>query len=163
MSFTTEEIWPYLPKVDSREESVHLAHFPAAANILGDGAAERDEKQHEDWTKLRNIRDNVLKVLEDSRNSKLIGTGLEAQIIIRSSGDLYSLLNRYESILRYLFIVSSVSLEEGTGNTATGATCAVKKAEGQKCERCWNYSTHVGENPNYPTVCERCSAVLREI
>jgi isoleucyl-tRNA synthetase len=39
----------------------------------------------------------------------------------------------------------------------------IKKADGQKCERCWNYSTRVGEDKNYPTVCERCSAVLKEI
>jgi isoleucyl-tRNA synthetase len=163
MSFTAEEIWPYLPKVESREESVHLAHFPAATGILGAGAAEQDEKQHQDWTNLRHIRDNVLKVLEDERNAKLIGTSLEAQVIVSASGDLYSLLKRYESILRYLFIVSSVSLEESKGSTTTGAVYGVKKAEGQKCERCWNYSTQVGEDPNYPTVCERCSAVLKEL
>ena len=39
----------------------------------------------------------------------------------------------------------------------------VTKAEGEKCERCWNYSTHVGEDATYPTVCERCSANLRTI
>jgi isoleucyl-tRNA synthetase len=39
----------------------------------------------------------------------------------------------------------------------------VSKAPGEKCERCWNFSTHVGEDKNYPTVCERCSAVLKEI
>jgi isoleucyl-tRNA synthetase len=163
MSFTTEEIWPYLPKVEGREESVHLAHFPAAVDILGDGTVEQDEKQLQDWTNLRHIRDNVLKVLEDERNAKLIGTGLEAQVIVSASGDLYSLLKRYKSILRYLFIVSSVSLEESKGSTTTGAVYGVKKADGQKCERCWNYSTHVGEDKTYPTVCERCSAVLKEL
>jgi len=39
----------------------------------------------------------------------------------------------------------------------------VDKADGKKCERCWNYSTHVGENARYPTVCERCSDALAEI
>ena len=42
MSFTGEEIWPYLPKVEGREESVHLAHFPTAKGILGSAAAEQD-------------------------------------------------------------------------------------------------------------------------
>jgi isoleucyl-tRNA synthetase len=40
---------------------------------------------------------------------------------------------------------------------------AVNRAPGEKCERCWNYSIHVGEDKSYPTVCERCSAVLAEI
>ena len=39
----------------------------------------------------------------------------------------------------------------------------VARAQGQKCERCWNYSTHVGEAYRYPTVCERCSEALEEI
>jgi isoleucyl-tRNA synthetase len=38
----------------------------------------------------------------------------------------------------------------------------VSKAPGEKCERCWNFSTHVGEDPNHPTVCERCSTVLKQ-
>jgi isoleucyl-tRNA synthetase len=39
----------------------------------------------------------------------------------------------------------------------------VKKADGAKCDRCWNYSTHVGEDKTYPKICERCSAVLKEL
>jgi len=65
--------------------------------------------------------------------------------------------------LRYLFIVSAVSLSRGAGNGTSGVKVEVKKADGQKCDRCWNYSTHVGEDKTYPTVCERCSAVLKEI
>jgi len=44
-----------------------------------------------------------------------------------------------------------------------GLTIKIEHASGAKCERCWNYSTHVGENPRYPTVCERCSEALAEI
>jgi isoleucyl-tRNA synthetase len=76
---------------------------------------------------------------------------------------VYSLLNGYAQQLRYLFIVSAVSLQQGSGNGTGGVHVDVKKADGAKCERCWNYSTHVGEDKNYPTVCERCSAVLKEI
>jgi isoleucyl-tRNA synthetase len=39
----------------------------------------------------------------------------------------------------------------------------VAKAPGQKCERCWNYSTQVGEDAAYPTLCERCSPVVHAI
>jgi isoleucyl-tRNA synthetase len=39
----------------------------------------------------------------------------------------------------------------------------VRRADGQKCDRCWNYSTHVGESVRYPMVCERCIAALEEI
>jgi len=44
-----------------------------------------------------------------------------------------------------------------------GLEVTVQKADGEKCERCWNYSARVGENPRYPTVCERCTESLAEI
>ena len=65
--------------------------------------------------------------------------------------------------LRYLFIVSASNEEGRRGMETAPVKVEVGKAPGQKCERCWNYSTHVGEDKNYPTVCERCSAVLKEI
>ena len=163
LSFTCEEVWQYLPKTSEREESVHLAIFPISAGILGGKVTERDEQQEKDWTTLRSVRDEVLKALEEARNQKLIGTGLEAQVAITASDPVYSLLNGYAQQLRYLFIVSAVSLQQGSGNGTGGVHVDVKKADGAKCERCWNYSTHVGEDKNYPTVCERCSAVLKEI
>jgi isoleucyl-tRNA synthetase len=52
---------------------------------------------------------------------------------------------------------------QGSGNGTSGVHIEVKKADGPKCERCWNYSTHVGENETYPTICERCSAALKEL
>jgi len=170
MSFTAEEVWRYLPNVNRRETSVHLATFWGESEIyeplLSGGAytveagVERDE-----WKGLRAVRDEVLKALEEARNSKLIGGGLEAQVLLAAPDPLYSLLKRYQSHLRYLFIVSNVetrlaaSPDGGAGNVKV----EVKKADGQKCERCWNYSTHVGEDKTYPTVCERCSAVLKEL
>ena len=163
MTFTSEEVWRYLPKVDGRSDSVHLAMFPTAADILGGQVAEQDELQQKDWLSLRGVRDEVLKALEEARNNKLIGGGLEAQVHLSAPDPLYALLKRYEAQLRYLFIVSSVSLRQGPGNGTASVHVEIKKAEGAKCERCWNYSAHVGEDKNYPTVCERCSAVLKEI
>ena len=109
------------------------------------------------------MRDEVLKALEEARNNKLIGTGLEAQVTVAASEPVYSVLSRHVAELRYLFIVSAVDLVQGSGNGTGRIRVEVKKADGAKCERCWNYSIHVGEDRDYPTVCERCSAVLKEI
>jgi isoleucyl-tRNA synthetase len=165
LSFTCEEVWQYLPAVGSRGESVHLEKFPTASDILGDSkTAAEDTVQREDWKTLRAVREQVLKVLEDARAQKLIGKGIEAQLTITAADPVYSVLARYQGQLRYLFIVSAVRLEQGvSGNGAGGVSVQVSKADGQKCERCWNYSTHVGEDASYPTVCERCSAALKEI
>jgi len=164
MSFTCEEVWQYLPKLESRVESVHLAHFPSETEILGSSEiSAKDPKSDEDWRSLRAVRDNVLKALEEARNNKLIGKALEAQVHITVSDPVYSLLQRYAAQLRYLFIVSAVTLVQGSGNGTSGVHVEVKKADGAKCDRCWNYSPHVGEDKAYPTVCERCSAVLKEL
>ena len=75
-----------------------------------------------------------------------------------------AVLERHKDELRYLFIVSQVKVERSaSGNGTGGLAVEVSKADGEKCERCWNFSIHVGEDREYPTVCERCSAVLREI
>ena len=163
MSFTTEEVWGYLPKVGGRLGSVHLAEFPAAVDLLGEGIAADDPAQRQDWSALLAIREEVLKALDTARNEKLIGKPLEAQLTIAAADPTYSLLVRYKEQLRYLFIVSAVSLTQAAGNGTGSVHVEVKKADGLKCERCWNYSTRVGEDKQYPTVCERCSAVLKEI
>jgi isoleucyl-tRNA synthetase len=168
MTFSCEEVWQYLPKVASREESVHLAQFTRDEDVVGVLSTDREsnlraDAQKRDWNELRSVRDTVLRALEEARNNKLIGTGLEAQVIIATSDPLYSLLQRYADQLRYLFIVSQVHLSQGSGNGTSGLHVEVKKADGAKCERCWNYSTHVGEDKDYLTVCERCSAVLKEL
>jgi isoleucyl-tRNA synthetase len=168
MSFTAEEVWGYLPKTSRREESVHLALFPGAADITGDATSAGNnkaekEKNEQEWATLRSVRDDVLKALEEARNNKLIGTGLEAHVILSAAEPVYSVLAKHAGELRYLFIVSAVTLTPAAGNGTGSVHAEVKKADGLKCERCWNYSTHVGEDKNYPGVCERCSAVLKEL
>jgi isoleucyl-tRNA synthetase len=163
MSFTCDEVWQYLPKLASRQQSVHLATFPETADILGSaGVAKEDPQQQADWAMLRDIRDQVLKPLEEARNQNQIGKSLEAQLKLTASDPVYGVLEKHKLDLRYLFIVSQVALERGVSGNGTGnLTVEVSKAEGQKCERCWNYSTHVGEDLAYPTVCERCTPVLK--
>ena len=163
LSFTSEEVWQYLPKVENRSASVHLEKFPTIEDVLGGGKLEH-AAQSEDWKTLRGIREQVLKSLEEARNQKLIGKALEAKIALTASDPVYSVLDRYREQLRYLFIVSQVSLQKGApGNGSSGVSVHVDKADGRKCDRCWNYSTRVGEDHSYPTICERCSAAIKEI
>ena len=165
MSFTAEEIWQYLPAVKDRPPSVHLALFPDPDELAGvSGDPHLAEAMRKEWDVLLAVRDEALKALETARNEKLIGGSLEAALKITAPRQVYEVLARHQADLRYLFIVSEVALEEApSGNGSTPVTMQVTKAPGQKCERCWNYSTHVGEDKTYPTVCERCSAALKQI
>jgi len=164
MSFTSEEVWGYLPTVAGRPPSVHMALFPTREQILGSANVPEDARQLEDWTTLLGVREQVLKSLEEARNAKQIGKSVEAQIKVSATDPVFSVLARYRDELRYLFIVSAVTLELKASGNGTGAVSVeVGKAEGKKCDRCWNYSVHVGEDSNYPSVCERCSAVLKDL
>jgi isoleucyl-tRNA synthetase len=165
MSFTCEEVWQYLPPVAGRLESVHLTTFPEAEELLGttEAAVAVDPTQAEDWKTVRAVRETVLKALEEARNQKLIGANLQAQVTLTAVDPVFSVLERFKNDLRYFFIVSAVELKKGAGNGDAAVVVQVGKAPGLKCERCWNFSTHVGDDKNYPTVCERCSAVLKEI
>ncbi len=164
MSFTADEVWEFLPPTNSKPESVHLALFPEAADLTGELPAAFDAAGLvAEWSALLGVRDEALKVLEVARADKQIGGSLEAQLHVAAPEPLYSLLERHREQLRYLFIVSDVILEKAAGNGDAPVQIKVGKAAGAKCERCWNYSTHVGEDAGYPTVCERCSPVLAEI
>jgi isoleucyl-tRNA synthetase len=165
MSFTADEVWS--SAVDAwppGERSPRALPCPAGPHRCRTGGFDVIGALQSDWQTLLSVRDEALKVLEAARAEKRIGSSLEAQVHLAAPESVYPLLERYRDQLRYLFIVSEVVLEKASAsNGDAGLTITVSKAPGQKCERCWNYSIHVGEDPAYPTVCERCSAVLAEI
>jgi isoleucyl-tRNA synthetase len=164
--YTAEEVWKHMPHLPGDPSSVHMTVFPAAEEL------ERalDEPRSKIWKKLEGVRDEVLKKLEAARSSKLISSALEAKVTINAP-EPSKLLRKYEPILPSLFIVSQVRVDLGPRDPLATSdeddlgsyTIRVDKADGKKCERCWNYSTHVGESADYPTLCERCLAALSEI
>jgi isoleucyl-tRNA synthetase len=115
------------------------------------------------WERLLEVRAEVLRALEAARNAKTISSGLEAKVYLAAGGDLAPLLAKYAPSLPALFLVSQVALEKPQASEQQGIAVRIERAEGAKCERCWNYSIHVGENAAYPTICERCTAALAEI
>jgi isoleucyl-tRNA synthetase len=165
MSFTADEVWTSLPKVSGRPESVHLAYFPKAAEITGPVAdAARANALWKDFETLTRVRDVALKALEIARQDKQIGSALEAAVTVVAPEELVPLLERYREDLRFMLIVSGLEVSRGAGGNGNAPLhVLVKKAPGEKCERCWNYSVQVGKDQRYPTVCERCSRSLEEI
>lgn len=156
LSMTTDEAWGYL-NFGGRSESVHLESWPK-----DDYSNRHDSALDQKWTKLTALREAVLKKLEDERAGGVIGSGLEARVNI-SSGDAeyMKLLIDNKEILRYLFIVSEVTIIDGPkGASGDGSsvpvTITVERARGRKCARCWNYSVMVGSDSLHPELCERC-------
>jgi isoleucyl-tRNA synthetase len=151
-----------MPKMLSRPESVHLALLPNANDVTGEI---RDREQatqvRADWDYLFTVREMALRQLEELRNDKIIKANLEARVVVTASGDDYKRLAHYADKLAAFFVVSQVEVKPGAPESPIAFEVA--KAVGVKCERCWNFSTHVGEDANFPTVCERCSANLAVI
>ena len=155
LAFTADEVWEHIPRGEHTETpvSVHLSTFPEPTGYQDVGLIDN-------WNRLFAVREQVLGELEKARANKTIGSSLEAAVVFRAAGATYELLKNYESQLRYVFIVSQVVLVEAQGGEIE---IQIKRADGTKCERCWNYSTRVGEFERYPTVCERCAGALQEI
>ena len=161
LTFTCEEAWRHLP--GAHAESVHLEPFPEAAREWLDETLKRD------WDRLLEVRREVAKALEMARNAKLIGSGLEAAVrVTHAPEDLPELLRAKRELLPTLFIVSRVDLDRASpaasvtyeGQDIPGLVIGVDRARGEKCERCWMRSEHVGANSVHPTLCERCVPVV---
>src|SRR6185295_12148822 len=156
LSFTAEEVWGYTAKPAGSPETVHAALLPEPAELTSG----LDAAKLTDWDELMSAREKVLKALEESRQTKFIGTSLEARVRI-SGGP--KVLETYAADLSSLFIVSQVILEAGPKTFRSFLKVAVERADGVKCERCWKYSTKVGQDAKYPTVCDTCAAALHEM
>ena len=157
LSFTSEEIWGFLP--GEREASVHLADFPSFSSSLIDATLEAK------YERLLAIRSDVAKVLERARAEKTIGHSLDARVELAAEGDLAELLKSEEAQLAGLLIVSQVELCENLNDASSGEKLPelkirVSKAMGEKCSRCWNYATTVGANADHPGICHRCLQAL---
>jgi isoleucyl-tRNA synthetase len=149
LAFTADEIWENIPGAIDEARSVHLAEFPGYEESWRDGELLKR------YDRLFEIRGAVMKALEEARNAKLIGAGLEAKITITAPSETKAFLESFGEELRFVFIVSLVELREG-------AELGVKVAEasGMKCERCWHYTTDVGADARYPGACRRCATNL---
>lgn len=181
LSHMAEDIWQFLP-YPKAAESVFEAGWVQLDSQWHQLAL--DER----WALLRQLRDEANVVLEQARADKAIGSSLEAKLqlyvadeALRSQLAAMNPANSVEAAsgpspvahvdeLRYLFLVSQVELPAQAAAVAKakytrqleGMSLAVVEAEGQKCDRCWNYSLSVGAAAADPTICDRCVAALQE-
>ncbi len=154
-SFTAEEIWKTMPHVKDEEvESVMLTKYPVANDAW-------DNKEIEaKWEKIIALKEEVSKKLEEARMEKVIGHSLNAKVTLYATEDKYKCLNENKELLKQVFIVSDVEIDNSRREEDGEIGIKVEMAEGEKCERCWMYSETVGKNPNHPHICERCAKNL---
>jgi isoleucyl-tRNA synthetase len=157
LTFTAEEVWLALPACPGKAESVHLTQFPEVNGAL------LQPELAEKWKTLIAVKGEVAKAIETARQNKVLGHSLDAAVAVAAPATLRSLLETHVEDLRALLIVSDLCVvdEQGIGEAyrsaeIPGLAVGVSRANGEKCNRCWNYSGTVGANVEHPTLCARC-------
>ncbi|CCI34946.1 MAG: isoleucine--tRNA ligase [Microcystis sp.] len=173
LSHLAEDIWQFLPY-----KTPYLSVFESG--WLNIDPAWNNRELADKWAKFRQLRTEVNKVMETARNDKAIGASLEAKVLLYVPDETLQqeleLFNNCDSLtgnkvdeLRYLFLSSQVELVSDISAIQTAeykgesdfVSVGIVKADGEKCDRCWNYSTQVGKFADDPTICERCNAALK--
>jgi isoleucyl-tRNA synthetase len=158
LSFTADEVWQFMP--GQREESVHLAAFPAL------NPEWKDDSLAARWDRIIKVRADVSKALELARVAKTIGHSLDAAVIIAAPPELFTFLQDYATELNSIFIVSKATLAEElngeywASENLEGLKVQISAAPGVKCERCWYYSEELGTDAGHPTICPKCTIAV---
>jgi isoleucyl-tRNA synthetase len=164
LPFTAEEIWEYMPAHSHKASSVHLTLLPEVNSQWEDANLAKK------WETILNVRAEATKALEEARAAKQIGHPLDAAVTISAKEGLYNLLQPYAEDLRFIFIVSSVSLLKDKkldggfeSEKVEGLSIKIEVARGEKCERCWIHERSVGSDSEHPNICARCQKALADM
>ena len=143
LSFTAEEAWGVLGLGNTIFKDRYV-QLPAPDTALLDK-----------WSRIREIREQVNKDIEVVRAQGLVGSPLQAEVVLTVNAADMALLQSLGGDLKFVFIVSALQLKAGD-NLAVEVTPSAHT----KCERCWHYSADVGSIAAHPTLCGRCDSNL---
>jgi isoleucyl-tRNA synthetase len=154
---TAEDIWQYLPYPKPTKSLFQGGWFSVPAEW-------RDQDLGAKWKQLSELRSQVYVLLENARTAKLIGSSLEAKVLLHiKDADWQKLVSSVAAELRYAFIVSEVEITDSIPEDCSFSSfsdhyaIAVIHALGEKCPRCWNYA-HLSPETG---ICDRCTDALK--
>jgi isoleucyl-tRNA synthetase len=163
LAFTAEEVWREFNRGEDNESSVHMASFPETVP-----GVELTNEEKLVWSNMLALRQEASKVLEEARGAKLIGSSLEARLMVSGPAEFIQNIREMEDPEGF-FIVSQLELTDielecepnAEVNPLSGVKIEVERAQGQKCPRCWIWSSAIGSDLEFPEVCPRCAGVLK--
>ncbi|HGM5562721.1 MAG: isoleucine--tRNA ligase [Serratia marcescens] len=162
MSFTADEIWGFMP--GKRAQYVFTEEW--YDGLFGLAAGEEFDDSF--WGDVRYIKDQVNKALENQKSNG-IKSNLEAKVLLKYADDEFGTIKKLRKLgdeVRFIFITSQFLISEepggidddgivyNTGNTTVQAI--VTRADGEKCPRCWHYTTDIGLVAEHADICGRC-------
>jgi len=165
LSFTAEEVWEVL-QADSTIEPVdaqsQVTIFAQCFQVLP--FVEQHEALNSKWSRIRDIKSLVSRVLEVLRTDGKIGASLQAEVRIECAQADYDLLQSLGDQLKFILIVSATELVLGTQESTSidSMKVSARASTHGKCARCWHYVEDVGTHPDHPDICGRCIQNLAE-
>ena len=151
LSFTSEEIWQFLPGASN--ESVFLQTWYEGLEGNFDSPVIES---------CRDINTHLRKELEEMRRNKVIGSSLDAEVDIYCKDENYQNLLGLKDELRFVFITSEARVNELSSKPSDAkeidSSIAIKvyKSKHQKCVRCWHHRPEIGQNKMHNDLCDRC-------
>ena len=151
LSFTSEEIWQFLPGASN--ESVFLQTWYEGLEGNFDNPVIESS---------RDINTHLRKELEEMRRNKVIGSSLDAEVDIYCKDENYQNLLGLKDELRFVFITSEARVNELSSKPSDAkeidSSIAIKvyKSKHQKCVRCWHHRPEIGHNKMHNDLCDRC-------
>jgi len=156
LSFTAQEVWETLDGSDATvfEQTWYEYQLPQDAELL-----------RQRWQRLRVLRSDVLRQLENLRVAGEIGSSLAAEVELYANGDEAQFLRSFDDDLRFVFITSAARVShepsiDAAASAIDGVKVKVLPTSHRKCERCWHYRPDVGCDPEHPDICMRCTQNL---
>lgn len=158
MSFTADEIWGFMP--GKRAQYVFTEEWYDGLFGLAEGEPMNDAF----WAELLKVRGEVNKVLEQARADKRLGGSLEAAVTLYADSELAARLNSLQDELRFVLLTSAASVapladapaDAQASELLKGLKIAFSTAPGEKCPRCWHYTTDIGLVAEHADICGRC-------
>jgi len=154
---TMEEVWSFLKE---KEDYVQLAEMPEVEQY------ENHDELLQNWQKFMNLRDDVLKVLEEARDQKLIGKSFEAAVTIYPTAEMKTVLTNLDANFRQILIVSKLTIATGEApedaQKLPNGAFIVEHAQGEVCPRCRMIRTDIGADNEVPLLCGRCAKIVKE-
>jgi isoleucyl-tRNA synthetase len=161
--FTAEEVWDHIAH-KANENSVHGELFLPVREEFKDSILMKR------WEQLINVRKEITKALELARKDKTIGHSLDAEVLVVLPDDMTEQLKDYREELRSICIVSALKfVDKATFDSGyesqdyPGLIIKALPSTFSKCERCWMHDSTIGQDKDYPSLCERCVKVVREL
>ncbi|KGG54341.1 isoleucine--tRNA ligase [Lactobacillus sp. wkB10] len=154
---TMEEVWSFLKE---KEDYAQLAEMPEIEQYAN------HDNLLDNWKKFMNFRDDVLKVLEEARDQKLIGKSFEAGVTVYPTDEMRAVLANLDANFRQILIVSKLTIADGeapaNAEKLPNGAFLVEHAEGEVCPRCRMIRTDIGADSEVPMLCGRCAKIVKE-